>query len=106
MPDWKININDGSGGSAEFVPGVAGAKAGDPLEAMQDDLVTWANNTQQTHQPWPATSGWAPLPDDQVPRTSSLYLSDPIAPSGSSRPSYDVSQPSGSPSQWTVYYIC
>lgn len=108
MPDWKININNAAGGGAEFVPAVAGAKGGDPLEAMQDDLVTWANNTSQTHQPWPATSSWAPLPDDQVPRTSPLYLSDPIAAGGSSRPSYDVAQPAGPPppSQWTVYYVC
>ena len=39
MPDWKININDGgTGGGAEFVPGLAGAKAGDPLEAMTDEV--------------------------------------------------------------------
>ena len=107
MPDWKININDGgTGAGAEFVPGIAGAKAGDPLEAMTYDLVTWANNTSDVHQSWPATSGWAPLPDDQVPRTSPLYLSDPIDPNGSSRPSYDVVQPSSAPQQWTVYYVC
>jgi hypothetical protein len=111
MPDWKININPAGGGAA-FVPAIHGAKAGDPLAAGQDDLVTWANNTKQKHQPWPATSSWAPLPDDQVPRTSPLYLSDPIAAGGSSRPSYDVAQPAAvppattGPAQWTVYYIC
>jgi hypothetical protein len=111
MPDWKINIDTVPGGAA-FVPAVAGAKPGDPLNAMQDDLVTWANNTGQTHQPWPATSSWAPLPDDQVPRTSPLYLSDPIDAGGSSRPTYDVSQPAPvppattGPTQWTVYYVC
>lgn len=108
MPDWSINIIT-SGGGAAFVPAVDGAKPGDPLNTMQDDLVTWNNKTKQTHQPWPATQSGSPLPDDQVPRNSPLYLSDPIPGGESSRPTYDVSQPTDAtppPSVWTVYYIC
>ena len=107
MPDWSIKIvSTGSGAGAAFVPDLVGAKPGDPLQAQQDDLVTWNNTTKQTHQPWPTDSNYKPLPDSQVPRGSTNYLSDPIPAGQSSRPSYDVAQPSGSPQSWTVYYCC
>ena len=107
MPDWSIKIVQGSGQGAEFVPDLKGKKAGDPLECMADDLVTWNNTTQDEHQPWPADNTYTALPNDQVlPRGGPNYLSDIIAAGGSSRPSYDVAQPTSAPAQWTVYYIC
>ena len=107
MPDWSIKIvSTGSGARAAFVPDLVGAKPGDPLQAQQDDLVTWNNTTKQTHQPWPTDSHYKPLPDSQVPRGSANYLSDPIPAGQSSRPSYDVAQPDDEPETWTVYYCC
>jgi hypothetical protein len=107
MPDWSIKIVQAGSGAA-FVPDLYGAKPGDPLQAQQDDLVTWNNTTDDSHQPWPTDANYNPLPDSQVPRGSATYLSDVIPPQGSSRPSYDVAQPAGTPppSTWTVYYCC
>jgi hypothetical protein len=108
MPDWSIKIvPSGTGAGAAFVPDLKGAKPGDPLPAQQDDLVTWNNTTKNTHQPWPCDEHYQLLPD--VPRGSKEYLSDPIPAGGSSRPSYDVAQPTGltvPPKTWKVYYRC
>ena len=114
MPDWSIKIVPSTAGEgAAFVPDLKGKKAGDPLECMVDDLVTWNNTTKDEHQPWPADSSYTALPNDQVlPRGGPNYLSDIIAAGGSSRPSYDVAQPAAvppattPPTQWTVYYVC
>jgi len=109
MPDWSIKIVQAGGGAA-FVPDLYGAKPGDPLQAQQDDLVTWNNTTDDPHQPWPSDANYNP--DKDVPRGSAKYLSDVIPPQGSSRPSYDVAQPPAeppsttAPSTWTVYYCC
>ncbi|HEY6320050.1 MAG TPA: hypothetical protein VJA16_00645 [Thermoanaerobaculia bacterium] len=108
MPDWSIKIVQ-AGSGAEFVPDLYGAKPGDPLKTQQDDLVTWNNTTNDPHQPWPSDANYNPLPDAQVlPRGGPSYLSDVIPAQGSSRPSYDVAQPAGTPqpSTWTVYYCC
>ena len=114
MPDWSIKIIPSSSGpGAAFQPDLQGYGPGDPLPAQQDDLVTWGNWTDETHQPWPTDSDYNPLPETQVlPRGSANYLSDPIPPGESSRPSYDVAQPAASdpnsnpPTSWTVYYFC
>ena len=108
MPDWSIRIvPSNSGTGAAFVPDLQGTNEGDPLIAQQDDLVSWNNTTDDTHQPWPTDSSYNPLSESQVlPRGSANYLSDPIPPGESSRPSYDVAQPSTSPASWTVYYYC
>jgi hypothetical protein len=113
MPDWSIKIvPSNSGDGAAFVPDLKGKSAGDPLDCMADDLVTWNNTTNDEHQPWPADDTYTALPNDQVlPRGGPNYLSDIIPAGGSSRPSYDVAQPAAvppdpAPTQWTVYYIC
>jgi hypothetical protein len=108
MADWSIKIVPAaSGGGAAFVPDLIGYGPGDALPAQQDDLVTWGNETNETHQPWPTDSNYVPLSEAQVlPRGSANYLSDPIPPQESSRPSYDVSQPDSQPNAWTVYYFC
>lgn len=98
MPDWTVKIVPSStGGGASFAPGTR--------QAQQDDLVCWNNTTNETHQPWPTDQNYNPM---NVARGSSKYLSDPIPPGRSSRPSYDVAQPSASPppQTWTVYYFC
>jgi hypothetical protein len=106
MPDWSIKIVPSSSGSgAAFQPDIKGYKPGDPLPAQQDDLVTWNNTTNQTHQPWLADATYKPISPAPV-RGSSNYLSDPIPPKQSSRPTYDVAAPAGNPPSWTVYYCC
>jgi len=108
MADWSIKIVPAaSGGGAAFQPDLQGYGPGDALPAQQDDLVTWGNWTDDTHQPWPTDANYNPLPETQVlPRGSANYLSDPIPPGESSRPSYDVALPTSKPNSWTVYYFC
>lgn len=77
-----------------------------PLSAQQNDVVCWTNNTGETHQPWPLDANGKPLPASSTPRGSANYLSDPIPPNRSSRPSYIVVQPSGNPPTWKLNYYC
>jgi plastocyanin len=97
MADWLVNIVTGASGDAEFVVGLPGAQQGQPLQADQDDLVTWNNETDDEHQPWQTDEDYEPV------ETSDL--SDLIKP-GQSSDNYDCAQPSGSPPQWTIYYYC
>jgi hypothetical protein len=99
MPDWTIKIVPAAaGGGAQFSPKTQ--------QAQQDDLVCWNNTTDETHQPWPTDQNYNPIPN--VARGSAQYLSDPIPPGRSSRPSYDVALPAGNPAPqtWKVYYYC
>jgi hypothetical protein len=113
----------GADGKTRFAPDQIGVEPGGALQAGQDDLVSWNNTTGQTHQPWPTDDKFNPLPAKKVPRGGPLYLSDPIPPGESSRPSYGVAQPPAPPSktpptgktpptkpapptQWTVFYYC
>jgi hypothetical protein len=106
MPDWSIKIVPASsGGGAAFQPNIQGYQPGQPLIAQQDDLVSWNNTTKQTHQPWQTDATYTPISPDP-PRGSVNYLSDPIPPKQSSRPSYDLAPPKGDPPSWTVYYYC
>lgn len=97
MPDWTVKIVQANSGGATFSPGAQ--------MTQQDDLVCWNNTTKETHQPWPTDENYNPL---DVARSDPEYLSDEIPPGRSSRPSYDVAQPSGSPApaNWVVYYYC
>lgn len=105
MPDWSIKIVQTKNG-VEFQPDLQGYKPGAPLPAQQDDLVTWANMTDQTHQPSMTDSSYKPITPDPV-RGTKNYMSDPIPPNQSSRPSWDVIGPSNPSDQaWIVYYFC
>jgi hypothetical protein len=102
MPDWVVNIVKGKSGQAEFVVDFPGAQQGQPLQAQQDDLVSWYNQTRDTHQPWQTDSNYNRLRQSD--------LSDPIPP-GQSSNNYDCAQPAvGSPPEqpqtWQVYYAC
>lgn len=106
MADWSIKIIPASEGAA-FVPDIQGYGPGDALPAQQDDLVSWNNTTDETHQPWPTDASYQPLSEaDVLPRGSAKYLSDPIPPGDSSTPAYDVALPAASPTNWIVYYYC
>lgn len=114
MSDWSIKIIVDANGKTCFQPDLGGFAPGDALPAQQDDLVSWKNKTNDTHQPWPTDSNYNPLPDSTVrpPDTAQptappqpnymypLYMSDPIPPGQSSRPAYDTSQIG------TIYYCC
>ena len=107
MPDWSIKIVQTQKGAA-FQPDLQGYGPGSPLPAQQDDLVTWANTTGQTHQPSLTDSNYNPITPDPV-RGTKNYMSDPIPPNQSSRPSWDVSGPPASDPKaqsWTIYYFC
>lgn len=109
MPDWSIKIvPSAAGGGATFMPDLHGAKPGDPLQAQQDDLVSWNNTTTEVHQPWQTDSNYQPLSQAWVKTHPYLYMSDPIPAQQSSSPSYDVAQPGDQspPPSWTIYYYC
>jgi hypothetical protein len=113
MPDWSIKIVPAaSGGGAAFQPNLQGYNPGEALPAQQDDLVSWNNTTNDEHQPWPTDSSYKPLSEaDVLPRGGPNYLSDPISAGESSRPAYNVTQPTPPPpatppDTWTVYYYC
>jgi hypothetical protein len=71
-----------------------------PLSAQQNDVVCWNNTTDETHQPWPVVSN-----DIAITRGSANYLSDPIPPGRSSRPSFVIVAQPGNP-PWTINYFC
>jgi hypothetical protein len=99
MPDWSIKIVLDDKGKTWFLPDLQGGK-GEPLNAQQDDLVSWNNTTEDTHQPWPTNDQYNPVDPSTVPRGSATYMSDPIPAGDSSRPAYDTSQ------LGTIYYCC
>jgi plastocyanin len=83
MPDWSIKIvPSDTGAGAAFEPDLQGAKQGDPLQAQQDDLVSWNNTTKDSHQ--------IGLPNDPLTGLAEDFVTDPIPAGGSSRPSYDT----------------
>lgn len=103
-----------SGQGTAFQPDIPGFNPGEALPAQQNDVVSWKNLTDDTHQPWP-TEPWPtdpnesvqPLSDaDVLPRGSANYLSDPIPPGEPSTPAYVVQQPDTAPDEWIVYYYC
>jgi hypothetical protein len=109
MADRSIKlVPASSGGGAAFQPDLPGYNPGDAMPAQQDDLVSWNNTTNETHQPWQTDSEYKPLSDAWVAQYSYLYLSDEIPAQESSTPAYDVATPGGVslPDSWTVYYYC
>ena|SRR2546423_977030 len=97
MADWLVNIVTGDSGDAEFVVGLPGANQGQPLQADQDDIVTWNNETNDEHQPWQTDQNYKPVDDSDL---------SGLIKSGRSSDNYSCVQPSGDPPQWTVYYYC
>lgn len=111
MADWSIKIIPAASVTdpgAAFQPDLQGYNPGDPLPAQQDDLVTWNNTTNETHQPWQTDSNYQPLSDAWVEQYPYLYLSNEIPAGEPSTPAYDVAIPGGvsAPKKWTVYYFC
>ncbi len=95
MADWLVNIVLSDSGETSFE--VDGSTQGQSLDAHQDDLVTWNNQTNHEHQPWQTDSSYDPLPNGS--------LVDPI-PKGQPSVTYNCSSPAANPQHWTVYYYC
>lgn len=96
MADWSIKIiPDANGVPVAIVPDLHGSKPGDPLQAQEDDLVSWNNTTDNPCQPWPTDSNYQPL-------LGSQGLSNQIPAGMSSRPLYDVVVPASG----NVIYYC
>jgi plastocyanin len=91
--DWSIKIEGASGANAQFVP--QGGAPGSPLNVKVNDIVSWGNNTPETHQPWPTDSSYNLQPAPPNPN-----LSDPIFAQQSSSPAWVVV------GTGTVYYRC
>jgi plastocyanin len=103
MADWTVKIVE-INGVAAFVPDFPNSQQGNPLQAMQGDLVSWNNTTDNVHQPWETDPNYNP-------KTSSTLSN--ILPSGQSSNWYNCSQPKPTgnpppppPRTWTVYYYC
>ena len=93
MPDWSIKIVPSrTGGGAAFVP--------DPLDAWQDDLVSWNNTTGATHQIEVVEIAW------EGGTSAPGFATQPIPKHGSSRPTYDAAAPTPAPPAWIVSYRC
>ncbi len=107
MPDWSIRIVPVDpakpAGDAAFQP--QDAATGATLEAWDGDTVSWNNTTGTTHRPWPTDANYVPVPAVDPPDATPGYMSDPIPPAQSSRPTYPV-QLGNSPTPILVHYCC
>lgn len=114
MAVWSIKIvpgehpEDPATFEPQLQPGVS-----DALLVEAGDAVTWNNTTTDTHQPWPCDPGptqGIPWDDSKVlPRASAFYLSDPIDPDDSSRPTWIVPSPPDDPAPdegLILHYCC
>jgi|SRR6266576_3090442 hypothetical protein len=106
---WSIKIvplrSPVAGQTAEFVPDFPGAKPGDPLEVSSGDGVSWNNESEQVHQPWPTDAAGNVLSDPPIgPRLTPNYLSDPVEAQTSSRPQWNAT--SSPATQNTIFYRC
>ena len=111
MPIWSIKIEPNPAQIANqpgrFVPDVAGSEGEVPLKALKRDLVSWNNETDFTHQPWPTDEDYTMLPESTVgKRGSAKYLSDQIPANGSSTPSWVVVEILTGDQQNNIYYCC
>ena len=87
MPfDFSVKISGPVGAPAAFIP--QGGNAGDPLTVKVNDTVTWGNDTNVSHLPWPTDSQHNLLPLPFAPE-----LSQPIAGQQSSNTWVVVGKP-------------
>lgn len=97
MADWLVNIVLNSAHKAQFVVGLPNAKQGQPLQADQDDLVSWNNQTNDQHQLWETDQNYNMLNQSSLPG---------LVKPGMSSETYDCAQPTWQPASWTIYYCC
>ena len=106
MADWPIKIVPGAnpGDPVQFICELQPAVRIGQLLAQAGDAIHWSNGTLQPQQPWPTDDNFKPLPPDKVGKRGARntnYLSDPIPPGGSSRPTWIAFGAAG-----TVYKYC
>jgi plastocyanin len=97
MPDFSIIIVS-SGGTTGFKPDLPDAEVGQPLGAPQFSLVTWDNETGDSHQI--AITEETSIDGTRV--TVDGYESSVILPGMSSRENYSVAAPEGT----SIPYFC
>jgi hypothetical protein len=99
MPDRSIKIvpvnPSNPEGPAAFAPQYEGY-------AWDGDLVTWNNDTEAAHWPWPTDANYQPL---DVKPGDLGYMTNNIPARQGSRPWYAVNLTSPTPPQ-RVYYYC
>jgi hypothetical protein len=103
--NWSIVIGPPAvpGGPASFTPDLMGARAGDPLQAGNADIISWNNSTPDLHQPRALGPNGQPLSETDA-KAQGLYLSDSIGPNRSSRPGYVTN--ASTTGTVTINYIC
>lgn len=96
MADWTVRIAVDDKGNTVFQPLLQSAG---PLQMAPGDTAVWSNATPQEHQPTLTTFNGAPVTPGG--RGSPLYLSDPIIPDETSRPTWVAPATLG-----TYTYVC
>ena len=76
-------------GTAGFQPDIPGSQPGDPLEVDRGEGVTWNNQTNNAHWPWPVDEQGNLLSEADAIRCK-MYLSDRIPAGQVSTPIYNV----------------
>jgi plastocyanin len=97
MPDFSIIIVS-SGGKTDFKPDLPDAEVGQPLGAPQFSLVTWDNETEDSHQ----IAITEETSIDQTRVTVDGYDSGVILPGMSSRQNYIAAAGEGT----SIPYFC
>ena len=110
MPSIKIiRLPDGT---VAFQPDQPHSQPGQPLGVLVGDNVTWNNQTNEVHRPWP-TDAQGRLLSEADAVAFGFYLSDDVPPDRPSRPIYNVN-PQFSPPRTglpdtpppTITYVC
>jgi plastocyanin len=92
--DFSIKIVGQAGQAAQFVP--QGGQPGGTLTVKAGDIVSWGNDTEEVHQPWPTNAQHVIPPGPPVP-----LLTNEIPAQQSSSPAWVVTGSAG-----TLYYRC
>src|SRR5258708_7602091 len=98
---FDLNIRISGAIPAQFIP--QGGNAGHPLLANAADNVSWGNDTQAAHHPWPTKQNGDLLTEAELAADPSLRLSDEI-PKNSSSEAWTAK--SSSITGNTIFYCC
>jgi hypothetical protein len=106
----SIKIVQLQNGTVAFQPDIPGAKPGQPLGVDLGEHVTWNNETNQAHWPWPTdTQGNLLSEADAIARR--FYLADDVPAGRVSKPIYNVDPQFSPPAPPdvpppTITYVC
>lgn len=85
----SIKIKQLANGTVAFRPHRPGSKAGDPLVVDRGALVTWNNETEQAHWPWPIDAQGNLLSEEDA-KALGFYFTDNVPADKASNPIYSV----------------